>query len=106
MSRSMSRRAWFGVSAYEAWVVALAVWYLWSGSRWPALLSLIVGWLGCALFRRSAGVLFWVLFAAASVLVVLWLLGYLGLGIGAIVGILTCAAIAFAKPSTSTDEPA
>jgi len=100
MSRRVSPRVQFGLVVAAA-IVALAVWYLWTGSRWPALVGLVATWLFCLISWR--GVFFWVFFVAASVLVVVWVLGDAGPGFGVIVLILVSVAIALGKPRRPTD---
>ena len=93
-----------GLIASVTGILVLAVWFLWTGSSWPVLVGLVAAWLFCLLYWR--GVLFWVLFIAASVLVVVWLLDIVGRGVGLIVLVLISIALAFGKPRRRLGESA
>jgi len=94
----MSQRDWVLILATSVVGVGLAVWFVLSDSPWPVAIALAGIWLVSLVYRRDAGVLFWLVFAAATVPVVVWLLGYGGEGLLVIFVVLNAVAMAVGRP--------
>ena len=98
MSKRLSHRDLLLIGLICAIALALAIWFAWSGSLWPVGLALVGVWAVSLVYRRDAGVLFWSFFVAASVPVVVYLLGG-GEGLLVIFVVLNGVAMAVGKPS-------
>jgi hypothetical protein len=99
VSKRLSRRNLFLIGVTCAVTLALAIWFAWSGSLWPIGLALAGLWAVSLVYRRDAGVLFWLFFVASSVPVVVYLLGYGGDGLLVIFVVLNAVAMAVGRPS-------
>ena len=106
MNKRLSHWDWIVIAVASVAGVGLAVWFVLSDSPWPIGIALAGIWLVSIVYRRHAGVLFWLVFVAATVPVVIWLLGYGGVGLLAIFVILNAVAMAVGKPRRAVNGSA
>ena len=81
MNASRTPRRLYPVLAFLAVWAGLAVWWWQSGSRTAGVLIWAELWLFSLLFDRRSGLLYWLLLVVATVPVVVWGLGYGGIGL-------------------------